>query len=97
MIDHISENALRVSTKIGRNDTGHDRAMSLQKAEEIRDARPIEKSQAGGQTEKKNYKKKEGSSRYIFNEDRIVFEKYDEHGDIILKIPRSQTPVDTLA
>jgi hypothetical protein len=97
MIDHIGDSALRVATKIDSGGAIHDRMVSQQKAREILDARPVEQARAGDQTEKKDAEKDEETSRYLLDERRIVFEKYDENGDVILRIPPSQTPVDTVA
>jgi hypothetical protein len=97
MINNISESALRVASKIDPSGAIHDREVSQQKAREIRDARPVEKSEPGGQSEKKDLKKEEGSSQYLLEERHVVFEKYDKNGDLILRIPPSQTPVNTVA
>ena len=97
MINHINEGALRVATKIDPSSAIHDREVSQQKAHELREARPVEKSERGGQAERKDPKKEEGSSRYLLEERHVVFEKYDENGDLVLRIPPSQTPVNTMA
>ena len=97
MINNISESALRTATKVDPSVAIHNQEAGQQKAKEIRDARPVEKSEAGGQTEKKDQKKDEGSSRYRLEERHVVFEKYDENGDLVLRIPPSQTPVNTVA
>ena len=97
MINNISESALRVATKIDPSGAIHDKEVSQQKAKEIRDARPVEESESGSQAEKKDSRKEEGDSRYLLEERRVVFEKYDKNGDLVLRIPPSQTPVNTVA
>ncbi len=97
MINNISESALRVATKIDPSGAIHDKEVSQQKAKEIRDARPVEKSESGSQAEKKDPGKEEGDSKYLLEERHVVFEKYDKNGDLVLRIPPSRTPVNTVA
>ena len=97
MINNISESTLRIASKVDPSGAIHDKEASQQKAKEILEARPVEKSEPGGGAEKKDPKKDEGSSKYLLEERRVVFEKYDENGDLILRIPSSETPVNTLA
>ena len=97
MINNISESALRVATKIDPSGAIHDREASQQKAKEVRDARPVEQSEPGGQAGKKDAKKEEGDSRYLIEERHLVFEKYNKNGDLVLRIPPSDKPVNTMA
>ena len=97
MINNISESALRVATKVDPSGAIHDREASQQKAKEIREARPVEESEQSGQAKSKDQRKDEGSSRYLLEERHVVFEKYDKNGDLVLRIPPSQTPVNTVA
>ena len=96
MINNISESTLRVASKIDPSGVIHDKEVNQQKAKQIAQARAVEKSDAGGQTESKPARKKEdqGSSQYLVNGKHVVFEKYDKNGDLILQIPPSETPVD---
>jgi hypothetical protein len=97
MINNISESALRIATKIDPSGAIHDREASQQKAKDVRDARPVEGSEQSAHTQKQDPRKEEGSSRYLLEERHVVFEKYDKNGDLILRIPPSQTPVSTVA
>ena len=74
----------------------HEKEVSPQKAEEIRQVRPVEKSESGDRTEKKKAKK-ENSSKYVVDNNKVFFEKYDKNGDLILRIPPSDKPVDEKA
>ena len=40
---------------------------------------------------------KSSSSKYVIEDNRIVYEKYDRHGKLILKIPFIRKPVDVVA
>jgi hypothetical protein len=95
MINNISESTLRVASKIDPSGVIHDKEVNQQKAKEIAQARAVEKSDTGGQTESKTARKEdEGSSQYLLNGKQVVFEKYDKNGDLVLRLPPSETPVD---
>ena len=94
MINNISEGALRAASKIDPSGAIHEKEVNQQKAKEVREARPIEKSENGNKAEAKKAKKDESTSKFLLNDKRVVFEKYDENGDLVLRIPPSQTPVD---
>ena len=40
---------------------------------------------------------KSSSSKYVIEDNRIVYEKYDRHGKLILKIPSIRKPIDVIA
>lgn len=94
MINNISETTLRIASKIDPSGAIHDKEVTAQKAKELRRARPVEKSEAGDQAQAENRSKKEDSSRYLMDDDRIVFEKYNKNGDLIFRLPPSDKPVD---
>lgn len=97
MINNISESTLRVASKIDPSGAIHEKEVTAQKAKELRKARPVEKGEAGNQAEIENQNKgKEDSSRYLIDNNRIVFEKYNKNGDLVFRLPPSDTPVDKL-
>ena len=94
MINNISEGALRVASKIDPSSVIHEREVSQQKAKEIRDARPVEKSDGGTQAQAKKTQKEKGSEKFLFEDKHMVFEKYDKNGELILRLPPSEKPID---
>lgn len=94
MINNISEGALRIVSKIDTIGAVQERELSQQKAQELRQVRPVEKSEAGNPGDKKKPKKEEDSSKYVVEDNRLFFEKYDSKGELIFRIPPSQKPVD---
>jgi hypothetical protein len=94
MINNISEGTLRILSKVDAPSAVQDRELTQQKAEEVRQVRPVEKSEAGSQSQKKKPKKEENSSKYVVDNKELVFEKYDSKGELIFRIPPSQKPVD---
>jgi hypothetical protein len=97
MINNISESTLRVASKIDPSGAIHEKEVAAQKAKELRKARPVEKGEAGNQTETENQHKDKDSSRYLIDNNHIVFEKYNKNGDLIFRLPPSDTPVDKMA
>lgn len=93
MISNMNEGTMRVAARIGPSDIIHDKETSQQKAQVARRDRPVEKSEDGARTEGKKTNDK-GSSKYLVDENHVVFEKYDAKGELILRIPPSYTPVD---
>lgn len=96
MINNISETTLRVASKIDPSGAFHEKEAAAQKAKELRKARPVEKGEAGNQTETENHHKAKDSSRYLIDDNRIVFEKYNKNGELIFRLPPSDTPVDKI-
>jgi hypothetical protein len=94
MINNISEAPLRMAAKVDSGGAIQEKQVNVQKAEEIRQVRPVEKSEAGGKSEKKKAKTEEDTSKYVVDNNQVVFEKYDSNGDLILRIPPSYKPVD---
>lgn len=94
MINNISETTLRIASKIDPSGAIHDKEVMAQKAKELRKERPVERAESGNQTQAENRSKKEDSSRYMMDNDRIVFEKYNKNGDLIFRLPPSEKPVD---
>ena len=54
------------------------------------------RSSADPQTHE-NIHDKSSSSKYVVEDNRIVYEKYDRHGKLICKIPWIRKPVDAIA
>ena len=77
MISNINEGTLRTVSKIDTAGAVQERGLSQQKAEEVRQVRPVE-----------------DSSKYVVDDNQVFFEKYDSKGELILRIPPSQKPVD---
>ena len=97
MINNISEGALRVASKIDPSGAIHEKEFSQQKSKAVREVRPVEASEKGNKAEAQNAKEDGTTGKFLINDKHVVFEKYDKNGDLILRIPPSQTPVDEVA
>ena len=98
MINSISEGSLRVTTKVDPSSVIHDKEVRQEKEQAIVEARAIDPSEAGENTKKRQAQEdQEGTSRFIRDQQKMVFEKYDKDGNVVLRIPPSTTPVDEKA
>ena len=98
MINNISEATLRVASKIDPSSAIHEREVNQHKAKEISAARPVEKTEETNSSKTENSKnEKKGSTQYLIDDNHLVFEKYNQKGDLVLRIPPSKTPVDQKA
>jgi hypothetical protein len=97
MINNISEATVRVATKVDPSSAIHEKEVAAQKAKELREARPVEKGEAGDQTDTDHQRKGKDSSRYMIENNQIVFEKYNKKGELIYRLPPSDSPVDEMA
>jgi hypothetical protein len=93
MINNINEGTMRAAAKIGPSDIIQEKQFAQQQAEQVRQARPIENAASGAQTEKQN-DREEGSGKYLVEDKKVVFEKYNAKGELVLRIPPSYKPVD---
>jgi hypothetical protein len=97
MINNISEGTLRVASKIDPSVAVHDKVINQQKDKQVREARPVENTDAGTQARKQDTQADKGSGKFLFEDKHMVFEKYDRNGELILRIPPSSKPVDEVA
>lgn len=98
MIENVSnEGPLRAVTKIDPGGTIQSREESRQQTAEARQVRPVENSEAGNKTNAKNKdseKEKTDKSKYVVEDNTLVFEKYNKKGDLIYRLPPDYKPVD---
>jgi hypothetical protein len=91
MINTISEGPARAAAKVDPVDAIHERQVVQQQSERLREARSVVKADGGNQTMGRDREKEE--SRYVVEDRKVVFEKYDKNGDLVLRIPSSHKPV----
>ena len=95
MINNISEGLVRTATKVDPSGMIHEKEVNQQKAEKIREARPVERPGSDNKTETRSFSEKD--SKYIMEHKRLVFEKYNKDGDLVFRVPPSSQPVDERA
>ncbi len=98
MIDNINEVPLRAVTKVDPGGAIQAREHSQLQAAEVRQVRPVENSEAGNKPNAKDTQKKDqGKSKYVVEDNTLVFEKYNQKGDLIYRLPPDYKPVDERA
>lgn len=96
MINTISEGTLRTTAKIDPGGSIHEKQVTQQKAEQVRQQRPVENMDAGQKSE--SHKEQENdTTKYLLEDKTLVFEKYNEDGDLVYRVPPSHRPVDERA
>jgi hypothetical protein len=96
MFDTIGESTVRTVLRPESVSATTDKQVQVQRAEKLREARPVERGEDSAEL-KKEAGKKDSSIRYDLDEEAIVFEKYNKNGEVIFRLPPKQNPVDELA
>ncbi|RJQ85690.1 MAG: hypothetical protein C4519_02845 [Desulfobacteraceae bacterium] len=96
MINNISEGTIRTAVKIDPSGSIHEKQTMQQKADEVRQRRPVENADTGSKPESRDPQDSD-SSKYLLEDNTLVFEKYDEKGDLIYRVPPNYKPVDERA
>ena len=94
MLDSIGESAVRTTTRADNNLAVENKDVDLKKVEKTVEERPIESTResdaSGSDAEKK-------TGGYDVDDGGVFFEKYDEKGNVIYRLPPEQKPIDELA
>ncbi|NNF99580.1 MAG: hypothetical protein HKM93_09400 [Desulfobacteraceae bacterium] len=93
MFDSIGETAIRNVPRPESGLAASEKVASIEKKDRLRADRPIEKSGTGNKSEMST-QQQEPSSKYKIEDKRLVFEKYDKNGQLILSIPPKYSPID---
>jgi hypothetical protein len=93
MITNINEGPVRAAMKIDAGTAIQDRQVVMEKSESIKQARPIENTESEGKAKKKETEN-QSTTKYLLDNNTVVFEKYDKNGDVIFSIPPNYKPVD---
>ncbi len=96
MINNISEGPLRTAMKVDPSGAIHEKQATQEKAEQLRQARPVENTDSSDKAKAQSDKDK-ASSKYLVEDKMVVFEKYNKDGDLVYRIPPSYKPVDERA
>ncbi|MGD8703494.1 MAG: hypothetical protein PVG51_13000 [Desulfosarcina sp.] len=91
MLEPIGEPAVRTTTRVDSSLTVEGKDVDLKKMEKVTQERPIESSQESTKTDSDKTKK---NSAYNVADDGIVYEKYDKNGNVVLRLPPEQKPID---
>ena len=96
MFDSIGQTTVRPTPQHENNQAVNENDISVQRAERLREARAVEKSEKRSKSDF-NEQKKEGSAKYKLENNRIIFEKYDRNGEVVFRLPPANKPIDEMA
>ena len=91
MLESIGESTVRMTTRVDNNQAVENRDVALQEAEKVVEERPIENTEESTKPESETEEKNSG---YNSDENGVFFEKYDKEGNVILRVPPEQKPID---
>jgi len=86
MIELASEATVQQVTRTEQNQAFSHKETVQQEAREVLADRPVEKSEESVKA-KATDKQTETETKYNLENNRIIIEKYDENGDLILQMP----------
>jgi predicted transposase YbfD/YdcC len=97
MIHAIGEAAMQHSLRANYSHEIHDKETAIQKTDQIREKRTIEKPKESPK-QQLNLQQEENTTRKNILEDGMIFvEQYDEDGRLIRKIPPGYVPFGEVA
>jgi FKBP-type peptidyl-prolyl cis-trans isomerase len=71
---------------------------SAEAEQKVKDYRPVDTTQKRAEAKKEAAAEKEEAAKkhsaHMFEEGRVVYEKYNNNGDVILRLPPAKKPVD---
>ncbi|MCK5486080.1 MAG: hypothetical protein V3V51_03435 [Desulfobacterales bacterium] len=88
MLNAIGESAMQHTVRANYDSEMHDQDLAIKKSEQIRQKRPVEKTEDSSKSEM-NLTKEENTRRKNNLEEKgqIVVEEYNEDGEIVRKTP----------
>ncbi len=88
MLNAIGESAMQHTVRANYDSETHDQEIAVKKSGEIREKRPVEKTEDSSKSEM-NLKEEEITRRKNSFEEggRIIVEEYNEDGEIVRKTP----------
>jgi hypothetical protein len=97
MFDLVGEAVVQQIPRLGITVGGAEKDASIQKGEYAREARPVEKSQAGGKPQSEAKADEKTKTRNRLEDGKIIVEKYDEDGRLVRRTPPGYLPFGEIA
>ena len=97
MINAIGDVAMQQTVRANYSNENHEQAAIAKKTEEIKEKRPVEKSDKSSNSELNQHRDENTTAKNIVEDGRIVVEKYDEDGRLVRKIPPGYLPFGEMA
>lgn len=91
MLETIGESVVRTTTRADNNLAVENKDIDLKKVEKAVEERPIEGSQESAKPESDSAEK---NGAYNADDGGIFYEKYDNKGNVIYRLPPEKKPID---
>ena len=91
MLETIGESVVRTTTRADNNLAVENKDIDLKKVEKAVAERPVERLQESARSESEKSKK---TGSYKSDDGGIFYEKYDNKGNVVYRLPPEKNPVD---
>jgi hypothetical protein len=92
MFDIVGEAAVQQIPRAGISASGTEKDAGVRKAEQLRQARPVENSKAGEKPQSEVGADEKTKTRNRLEDGKIIVEKYDEDGRLVRRTPPGYLP-----
>ena len=96
MINAIGEATVQQSIRMGHEHALNDKIAAEQKADRVRDQRPVESSDDSAKTDM-NMQYENTTTRHEIVDGRVIFERYNSEGRLIQRVPPGYVPFGEMA
>jgi hypothetical protein len=99
MLDSVGQTAIQTLGRPENTVVAQEKKALIEKESQVKQNRPIEAAQEGAEAKKKAAAEEETNkkhSAHTFEDGRIIYEKYDNNGDLIFRQPPAKKPVDEM-
>ena len=97
MINAIGEATIQQTIRTNQHLSENERELSQIKDEQVRQQRPVEKTEEGSTTEMGNEQFEQTTFRHTIEEGQIIVERYDAEGKLVRITPPGYLPFGEIA
>ena len=87
MLDAIGDAAMQHTVRANYDSETHNQELAVQKHDDARKKRPVEKTESSAKSEKNLKKEEETRRKNALEDGHIIVEEYNENGEIVRKTP----------
>jgi len=92
MLNAIGEATMQQFVRSNYNSETYDKDLEIQKAEKVKEQRPVEKTEDGHQSEMNLKSEEDLEARNKFDDGELVVERYDDAGRLVKVTPPGYLP-----
>ncbi|MEJ2283397.1 MAG: hypothetical protein P8X85_07375 [Desulfobacterales bacterium] len=92
MLNAIGEATMQQFVRSNYNSATCDKDLEVQKAEKVKEQRPVEETKDGKQSEMNLKSEEELKSRNKFEDGKLIVERYDDNGKLVRVTPPGYLP-----